>query len=157
MKTIFGMGAGAVLRSWLLGMMLLATGQAVADETPTSLTGGQVVSAPDAKKLLDAKTAVFVDTRAPLNFGKGHVPGAMSIAYREKSAKTASFDAAQDQFDMGKLPKDKSKPIVFYSDGPTGWKSYKAAVFAIKEGYKSVHYMRGGWAEWQSKGLPSES
>ena len=46
---------------------------------------------------------------------------------------------------------------MFYSDGPTGWKSYKAAVLAVKGGYKNVMYMRGGWDEWSGKGLPVEN
>jgi rhodanese-related sulfurtransferase len=45
---------------------------------------------------------------------------------------------------------------VFYSDGLTGWKSYKAAVLAVKAGYKNVMYMRGGFAEWEAKGAPVE-
>jgi rhodanese-related sulfurtransferase len=67
--------------------------------------------------MADSKAAFFVDTRSVVNFGKGHVPGASAIPY--KSA----------------------------SDGPAGWKSYKASVWAIKAGYKNVNYMRGGWTD----------
>ena len=49
----------------------------------------------------------------------------------------------------------KTASIVIYSDGPTGWKSYKGAVLAIKGGYKNVMYLRGGWAEWTAKGFPT--
>ncbi len=125
-------------------------------ETPANLPGGRVVSVEDAKKLLDAKTAVFVDTRSVVNFGKGHVPGAVTAAYKEKSEKVVDFDAKIDSFDFDKLPKDKTAPVVFYSDGPTGWKSFKAAVLSVQAGYKSVHYMRGGFADWTAKGLPVE-
>jgi rhodanese-related sulfurtransferase len=134
----------------------LAAVPAQAQETPTKLNGGKVVSVEEGKKALDGG-AMFVDTRAVLNFGKGHVPGAVAIAYKEKSDKVENFDAAQDQFDLAKLPADKAKAIVFYSDGPTGWKSFKAAVLAIKAGYKNVMYMRGGFTDWTGKGLPSES
>jgi 3-mercaptopyruvate sulfurtransferase SseA len=127
------------------------------DDTPTTLAGGKVISVDEGKKVLDSGAAVFVDTRAVLNFGKGHVPGAVAIAYKEKSEKVASFDATQDQFELSKLPADKAKGIVFYSDGPSGWKSYKAAVLAIKAGHKNVMYMRDGFAGWTAKGLPSES
>lgn len=122
--------------------------------TPTSLEHGKVITAEEGKKLVDAKTATFIDTRNVVNFGKGHVPTAIAAAYKEKSDKVAGFDASQDQFDLGKLPEQKSAQIVFYSDGPTGWKSYKAAVLAIKSGYKNVMYMRGGFAEWIAKGYP---
>jgi rhodanese-related sulfurtransferase len=122
--------------------------------TPTTLQGGKVISVEEAKKLLDGKAAVFVDTRSVVNFGKGHVPGATAAAYKEKSEPVATFDQSVDSFELDKLPKDKNAAIVFYSDGPTGWKSYKAAVLSIKAGHKQVMYMRGGMSDWESKTLP---
>ncbi|MBT9503438.1 MAG: rhodanese-like domain-containing protein [Burkholderiaceae bacterium] len=125
-------------------------------ETPTKLAGAKVIGADEGKALAAAKTAAFIDTRNPLNFGKGHVPGAVTAAYKEKSEPTENFDASLDSFTMDKLPTDKNAKVVFYSDGPSGWKSYKAAVMAVKAGYKNVMYMRGGFTEWESKGLPVE-
>lgn len=138
---------------------LALMGPAVADEppeTPTTLTGGKVISVAEAKKLIDAKAATFVDTRSVVNFGKGHIPGAMTAAYKEKSDKVAAFDPKIDSFELDKLPKNKSAAVVFYSDGPTGWKSYKAAVLSISAGYTNVQYMRGGFADWTAKGFPVE-
>jgi rhodanese-related sulfurtransferase len=124
--------------------------------TPSELKGGKVISIDEAKQLLDSKSATFVDTRSVVNFGKGHVPGAVTAAYKEKSEKVASFDGKLDSFELDKLPKNKAAGVVFYSDGPTGWKSYKAAVLAIGAGHTNVRYMRGGFADWSSKGLPVE-
>jgi len=137
---------------------LTLTGPALADgvETPTTLAGGKVISVEEGKKLLDARAATFVDTRSIVNYGKGHVGGALTAAYKEKSEKVVTFDAQVDSFALDKLPKDKSATVVFYSDGPTGWKSYKAAVLSIGAGYKDVHYMRGGFADWTAKGFPIE-
>jgi rhodanese-related sulfurtransferase len=126
-------------------------------QTPTALAGGKVVTADEVKKLLDGKKAAFFDTRSAMNFGKGHVPGAKATPYGEKSGFTDNFDAAKDRFDLAKLPADRNTALVFYSDGPTGWKSYKAAVLAIRAGYKSVHYFRGGWAEWEGRKYPIEN
>ena len=142
-----------------LALCLGLTGNAVAAEgveTPAVLKGGKVITADEARKLSEAKGAFFVDTRSPVNFGKGHVPGAVSIGYKERSDKVPNFDASVDGFDLAKLPADKNAKIVFYSDGPTGWKSYKAAVMAINGGYKNVMYFRGGYADWVSKGYPEE-
>jgi rhodanese-related sulfurtransferase len=125
-------------------------------ETPTTLKGGKVITLDDAAALSKAKSAVFVDTRSPLNYGKGHIPAAVSAAYKEKSEKVENFKASDDSFDFAKIPADKAAGIVFYSDGPTGWKSYKAAVLAIKEGYKNVSYFRGGYTDWTAKNLPSD-
>ena len=125
-------------------------------ETPQTLAGGKVISVDDGKALLAKKTAMFVDTRSAVNFGKGHVPGAVAIPYKGSSDDVASFDASKDQFDLSKLPAAKDQPVVFYSDGPSGWKSYKAAVTAVKAGHKNVSYMRAGWTEWSAKGFPTE-
>ena len=125
-------------------------------ETPTSLKGGTVIGADEAGTLAKSKGAVFVDTRSVLNFGKGHVPGAISVAYKEKSDKVETFDGSQDQFEFAKIPSNKAAKIVFYSDGPTGWKSYKAAVLSVKQGYTNVMYLRGGFTDWSAKGLPVE-
>ncbi len=148
-----------LLRFLAAGLATLALGSApaLAQETPTKLNGGKVISVEEGKKLLDGGGAQFVDTRAVLNFGKGHVPGAVAVAYKEKSDKAENFDASQDSFELAKLPADKAKTVVFYSDGPTGWKSYKAAVLAIKAGHKNVMYMRGGFSDWTAKGYPAES
>lgn len=141
-----------------VSLSLVWAGTALAQsQTPTSLAGAKVISVEDAHKLAGGKNATFIDTRNAMNFGKGHVPGARAVPYKGSSEDAADFDHAKDQFDFGKLPTAKEQPVVFYSDGPTGWKSYKAAAQAVKAGYKNVHYMRDGWSAWQAKGLPVEN
>ncbi len=144
-------------------MLLAAFGMTVSaalaqdkPETPATLAGGKVISIEDARKLVDGKSAAFFDTRAVLNYGKGHIPGAVAVSYKEKSAFKADFDASLDQFDLAKLPADKNAKIVFYSDGPSGWKSYKAAALAVKDGRKNVMWMRSGFDAWSAKGFPAE-
>lgn len=143
----------------LCSTMLPFSPLALADDappTPTTLKGGKVITAEEGGALAKSKGTTFVDTRSTLNFGKGHVPGAIGAAYKEKSEKVENFDGSIDQFDFSKIPTDKAAKIVFYSDGPTGWKSYKAAVLTIKQGYTNVMYMRGGFADWTAKNLPVE-
>lgn len=125
-------------------------------DTPTTLKGGKAISIDEAKGLLDKKGAAFFDTRAVINFGKGHVPGATMVAYKEKSDFKPDFDVSQDSFELAKLPADKNVKIVIYSDGPKGWKSYKASVLAINAGHKNVMWMRDGFTGWTAKGLPVE-
>lgn len=141
----------------MLGVALAAPSIASDDvATPSQVSGARVISVEEGRKLLDGKVATFIDTRSVVNFGKGHVPGALTAAYKEKSDKVEAFDAGVDSFELDKLPKDKGAAVVIYSDGPTGWKSYKATVLAVKAGWKNVHYMRGGFADWQAKGAPVE-
>lgn len=148
-----------IRRSMLLALTLslpLLANASDAPETPKQLKGGKVISVEEAGKLAQGKGVTFVDTRSVINFGKGHVPGAVTAAYKEKSDKVENFDSTADSFDFDKIPADKATKVVFYSDGPTGWKSYKASVLAIQKGYSNVMYMRGGFAEWTTKNLPVE-
>ena len=137
-----------------------APAPALADEikpaTPATVKGARTISVEEAKGLLDRKAASFFDTRSALNFGKGHLPGATLIAYREKSDFVPDFDAKQDSFDIARLPADKNATIVIHSDGPSGWKSYKATVLSVRAGYRNVLWMRDGYAGWTAKGLPVE-
>lgn len=158
MQTALLSSKSMLCKLWAAAAALLLTANAWAQSpTPTTLTGGKVISVQDAHKLAAAKTAAFFDTRNVINFGKGHVPGAQAMPYKGSSEDKPDFDASKDPFDASKLPAAKDKALVFYSDGPTGWKSYKAAVQAVKAGYKNVHYMREGWSAWTAAGLPAEN
>jgi rhodanese-related sulfurtransferase len=123
-------------------------------DSPSSLPGVQVVSVEEAIHLVG--TAAFFDVRMPLSYGRGHIKGAVTLPYDEKSAKSAAFDASQDRFDVTRLPKDKATPIVFYSDGRTGWKGYKASAVASRAGYFNVKWLRAGTVGWIEKGAPLE-
>lgn len=126
-----------------------------AADTPAKLDGTTVVSA-DQVKQLQAKGTPVIDTRVAAEFAESHIPGAISVPYKEKSAKAVDFDAAVDSFDLSKLPANKGAAVVFYCGGTSCWKSYKASILASKAGYKNIQWFRGGMPEWTSKGLPTE-
>jgi rhodanese-related sulfurtransferase len=126
--------------------------QAADIETPTTApTGVQLIDTAQARAL-HARATPFYDTRSALNFGRGHIKGAAAMPYQQKSAKVVAFDPALDRFEMSLLPADKSSAFVIYSDGPTGWKSYKAAAIAARAGYSSVKWYRDGAAGWTAGG-----
>ncbi len=137
-------------------MSNVATAEEVKPDTPATLAGGKVCTVVECKALLDKKEAQFFDTRSAINFGKGHIKGAVMVSYKEKSDFKVDFDATQDKFETAALPADKKAKIVFYSDGPKGWKSYKAAIAAVKAGYANVYWMREGTAGWTEKKFPME-
>ncbi len=122
---------------------------------PDGLSGAKVINADECKKLMNSNGKVF-DVRNELEYGEGHLPGAVMLPYKEKSDKAANFDASVDKFDIGKLPSDKSAPVIFYCNGDRCWKSYKSSVVAIKAGHKNVNWFRGGFPEWKEKGYPVE-
>jgi rhodanese-related sulfurtransferase/ABC-type phosphate/phosphonate transport system substrate-binding protein len=124
--------------------------------TPTSLPGARVITVAEAKALIAKGTPVY-DVRIADEFDAAHIPGAISVPYKEASAKEVGFDSAEDQFALNKLPKDKSTPFMMYCDGTICWKSYKSALMAIQGGWKNVYWFRGGFPEWKGAGLPTET
>lgn len=138
--------------AWLLAT---APAQAMAPQTPPGLPGVTVVTAPQARDLM-AKGVMIVDTRVANEYVEQRIKGAVSIPYKEKSAKSPDFDGRRDSFDLGKLPRDKNTPVIFYCNAGECWKSYKASRTAVKAGYKKVYWLRGGIPEWKNAGLPVE-
>ena len=134
---------------------VLVSGAAQAADTPATLAGTKLVSAEDVVKL-QASGAVVVDTRVASEYAEGHIKGALSVPYREKSDKAVNFDASQDEFSLAKLPPAKDAAIVMYCNGPECWKSFKASTAAIKGGYTNLYWYRDGFPNWKSKGLASE-
>jgi rhodanese-related sulfurtransferase len=124
--------------------------------TPTSLPGVKVISASEANALILQGIQVY-DVRVEEEYKKAHVPGAISVVYKEGSAKEVDFDLADDQFALNRLPKDKSTPFIMYCDGTICWRSYKSAVMAKKAGWTNIYWFRGGFPEWVAAGLPVET
>ncbi len=124
--------------------------------TPESIQSGTIIDAVHAKQLLDKGNAVFFDTRSALNYGKGHIAGAICMPYKEKSGYTEDFEADLDKVDLSKLPDNKKQVVIFYSHGNTGWKSYKAAAQSIHRGYTRVYWFREGFSSWMELGFPVE-
>lgn len=145
-------------RTLLVAAMLTAIVVPVAvraADVPPSLPGTKLVSADDVSKL-EGAGAVVVDSRVASEYADGHIKGAISIPYREKSEKSVTFDAGVDEFNVAKLPPDKAAAIVFYCNGPDCWKSFKASTAAIKAGYTNIYWYRDGFPNWKAKGLPIE-
>ena len=122
--------------------------------TPGSLDGATVVDSDRVKTSL-GKIKIY-DVRKKAEYVEGHIPGAISVPYREKSELSANFDASKDKLDLSKFPADKNEPVVVHCNGPRCWKSYKASVLLIRAGYKKIYWYRGGFPGWKSKGYPVE-
>jgi rhodanese-related sulfurtransferase len=134
---------------------VLVCGVAQAADTPPMLAGATVASAEDVVAAQAAGVPV-IDTRVASEYADGHIKGAINVPYREKSEKDVAFDASKDEFNLGRLPKNKAAPVVLYCNGPECWKSFKASAVAIKGGFTKILWFRGGFPNWKSKGLPIE-
>lgn len=137
-------------------LVFAVAGVAIAGKVPTPTAppeGVKIVSADEVKSLIEKGLKAF-DMRKALNYGKGHLPGAISLPY--KWTKKGHPAQRTGEFDMSKLPEDKNAQIIFHSDGPNGWKSYYASKAAAEAGYKNVMWMREGFSTWQEKGYTIE-
>lgn len=130
---------------------------AIAEEVPTPTEapeGVKIIQAPEAKDMIGLKDIHIFDMRKALNYGKGHLPGAVSLPYNW--TKKGHPSERTGEFEMERLPVDKNARIIFHSDGPNGWKSYYASRAAAEAGYTNVMWMRDGFAVWEEKGYPIE-
>ena len=123
--------------------------------TPAQLPGVTVVTASEVVALRD-KGVQIVDVRIGKEYHEKHIRGAILIPYGEKSLKDVAFDPAVDEW-AGPEKLDPAKPVIFHCNGPECWKSYKAAKVALSKGFKTVYWFRGGFPEWESRGLPVDS
>jgi len=136
-------------------LVIVAAAIAGNPETPKEFKGATVCTSSEAKGIV-ANGGIIVDTRIANEYAESHIQGAVSVVYKENSAKDVKFDPSQDSFDLSKLPGNKNAVIVFYCNGPTCWKSYKATVTAVKAGYKKVYWLREGIPGWKAAGFPVE-
>ena len=121
---------------------------------PESYEGAEVVDSQWVHSQL-GKIKIF-DVRKKAEYVEGHLPGAISSPYKEKSEKVADFDPVDDELDVADFPTDKNEPVVVYCNGPSCWKSYKSTVWLVKEGYTQVKWFREGYPEWVTSGFATE-
>jgi len=146
------------MKNYLLAALLLFVSPLVwsGEETPLTFEGGTIVAPDEAYNLLKGGRALFFDVRSALNYGRGHVAGARFAPFKGNPIKNSLSIPDSSTFDAAGLNDDKSVPIVIYSHGTTGWKSYKAALAAVAADYENVMWMREGFSAWQASGYPVE-
>ncbi|RJQ41088.1 MAG: hypothetical protein C4550_02450 [Nitrospiraceae bacterium] len=83
----------------------------VAVKPPAKIAPDKIINAEELARLIDSGSEkgefTLVDSRPMPRYSEGHIPGAISI-----------YDAVFEK-NTDKLPKDKSKLLVFYCAGPT--------------------------------------
>lgn len=141
----------------LSSLLLLWSGTALASSaaTPSRVEGARVIGVEEAQDLLAQQPKIF-DVRLQADYGRGHLPGATVMPFKEKSERHPDFNPAADRFGIMQLPSDKGVPVIFYGGGPDDWPSYKAARIAAMAGYSQVYWLRDGYSAWQKRGYAVE-
>jgi rhodanese-related sulfurtransferase len=138
-----------------LASITLLSVPALAEETPGTVKGVEIIDSAKAKSLMDSGVKMY-DVRVANEFAESHIKGTISIPYKNNSTNTVNFDGKLDVWDVTKLPADKAQPIIIQGNSPIGWRHYKASVLAVKAGHTKVYWLRNGIAEWKTKGFPIE-
>lgn len=84
----------------------------------------------------DWKKFFVIDARDAGQYGKGHIPGAVNIEWRQVLAR------------RNEIPKDK--PVLIYCN--QGTLSAQAGLALRLAGYENVRILQGGMSEWKAKG-----
>ena len=98
----------------------------------------------DLKKKLN--DVIVVDARSAFEYETLRIKGAVNIPVALKT-----FEA-----EVKKLREKSDKPLVFYCNGHTCMKSYKAVLIAMKAGVKEVYAYDAGIFDW-AKAYPNEA
>jgi rhodanese-related sulfurtransferase len=115
----------------VLSVTALASAQAVRNVPRVSID--------ELKSLMHKKTVLVIDVRNMVEFGQGHIPGAMNIPYGQASAEEEA------------LRKEK-RTIVLYCACVNESSAARAAVEMTELGIPNVKVLLGGWDEWMKRG-----
>ncbi|MBF8247650.1 MAG: Rhodanese domain protein [Bacteroidetes bacterium] len=105
-----------------------------------------MISWNEARTFFEAKKALFIDARNPLEYRRGHIPGAINIPLND-------FEKKKDLL----AKTSKGKLLVTYCDGAECNSSMSMAEKLMELGYTNVKIFFGGWQDWEANKLPVQS
>jgi rhodanese-related sulfurtransferase len=112
---------------------------------PIKIAQDKLIFYPEVERLVamgpEKGGFTLIDSRPLPRFQEGTIPGSINLPY-----------PAFDKF-LDRLPKDKSKLLVFYCQGITCMMSPSSLRRAEAMGYTQVKVYREGWPEWTEKNV----
>ena len=122
--------------------------------TPTRLDGGNVITTEALAAMMQQNNSPFI--LLDVLGGERGLPGAQNA----QPAGNAGTFADATQRDLGNYLQQATQgrrdvPVIFYCLNVQCWRSYNAALRAIKLGYTRVYWYRGGIEAWTQAGLPT--
>lgn len=121
---------------FLAAALVLALAPAAPAQRPPEVPR---VTIDELKTLMKKKTVLVIDVRNMVEFGEGHIPGAMNVPYGEPSK-------VEEQ-----LRKEK-RTIVLYCACPHEASALRAADEMGGLGIPNIKVLQGGWHEWVNRG-----
>ena len=136
--------------------LLLMTGLAIAAEWANP----DLLITPEAlEKNMDKPDWVVIDARDLKDYAKGHIPGAISLGKRVKSALRDSTsrvfsDVSKYEKLLGKAGIDNNTHVVFYHGDEKTLTDATVGFWVLEYlGHDKVHFMDGGLEAWRNSGL----
>jgi len=100
-----------------------------------------------AKDLWDLGEYLFVDSRSPVQYSRGHISKSVNLSWEEFEKYYPRLKNALH-----------SKPgLVIYCAGEECDLSHALARRLYREGFRDMFVFFGGWEAWRDAGYPSES
>jgi phage shock protein E len=100
----------------------------------------------EASELLERiksnRAPIIIDERTPIEFKRGHIPGAINVPSIKILLK------------MAELPKDKNAELVIYCEH--GQRGTLAKKLLTSHGYHNSTLLTGHLMDWKKAGLPLE-
>lgn len=115
-----------------------------ADIVMQELTGLNSITPDMAYAKMKAKPVVFVDSRHPIEYNKGHIQDAVNMPYEN------FMDYLGDFLDT--YPPETV--LVVYCDGKNCEQSEHLGQELVYAGYTTVYYMEPNWLSWLNGGKP---
>lgn len=120
-----------------------------------------LVTPEDLTTMIDAGTAVVIDTRDPESYAAGHIPGAVNmhdiftyLATSDASGMAALKDKFASEFGAAGLDGVKTA-VIYEASMNTGFgQSCRGFYLLSFLGYPSVKVLHGGFAAWQAAAMP---
>ncbi|MBE0624835.1 MAG: rhodanese-like domain-containing protein [Burkholderiales bacterium] len=102
--------------------------------------GGPSVNTLEATQMINRQDALLLDVREQAEFAQSHILNARGLPLSQLEAR------------IGDIEKYKDKPLIVYC--ATDNRSSTAVAALKKRGFSNVFSLSGGFAAWQSAGLP---
>lgn len=131
--------------------MALAVNEITVGEARSEIHAGHIaddISLEELRRIVTTGEAVIVDARPETFYRLGHVPGALSLPFKDFKSAYAKH--------RSRLEPDKATRIVVYCWGTSCEDSdlVRRALHGL--GFSRVSVFHDGWSAWSSAGFPTE-
>lgn len=145
-KVLYRLADEDVLRLWLalrsVAESRLAEVGQIAREFAVEGANGDELPRDELARLVERGEAFLIDVRPVIEYGHGHLSGAVSMPVEELPER------------LEELPRDRR--IVAYCRGTYCLFADEAVALLRDHGF-DAHRLEGGWPEWQAEGRPVSS